>query len=364
MISSRPRRPAPVDAVDPRLVVVNADPFNAEAPLDEQMGLITPNPIFYVRSNFNIPRIDATEWRLRIEGTVERPLTLSYDDLLAMPSRTVLVTLECAGNGRSGLNPPASGEPWQYHAVSTAEWTGVPLAALLEKAGLQTRTREIVVEGQDRGTVATREGEIPFARALNLAKALHRDTILAYAMNGEVLPVHHGFPARLLVPGWYGMASVKWVRQITAIDHAFDGYYQVERYIMAHPERGETHTVPLSTMRVRSLITEPVQGAGIGRAPYLVRGLAWSGGAPVARVEVSDDDGATWTQATFTSDPKLYAWRRWEYAWQPRASGQVRLQSRAFDETGAGQPTEPEWNRLGYANNAIQTIEVSVGDTA
>jgi DMSO/TMAO reductase YedYZ molybdopterin-dependent catalytic subunit len=353
-------RPSPADTVDPRLVVVNADPFNAEAPLDEQIGLITPNPTFYVRSNFNIPRIAAPDWQLRIDGTVERPLTLSYDELLALPSRTVLVTLECAGNGRAGLNPPASGEPWQYHAVSTAEWTGVPLATLLEKVGPESRTREIMVEGHDRGTVATRQGEIPFARSLQLDRALHPDTILAYAMNGEVLPVHHGFPARLLVPGWYGMASVKWVRQITAINYAFDGYYQVERYIMAHPERGETHTVPLSTMRVRSLITEPAAGASIGRAPCHIRGLAWSGQSPVARVEVSTDGGATWGQARFASDPHPYTWRRWEYAWQPQSTGTIRLQSRAFDESGEGQPTEPEWNRLGYANNAIQVIEVTV----
>jgi DMSO/TMAO reductase YedYZ molybdopterin-dependent catalytic subunit len=187
------------DTIDPRLVVVKEDPFNAEAPLGEQIGLLTPTPLHYVRTNFGIPRLSDREWRLAIEGEVARPCHLTYDELRTLPSRSLLVTLECAGNGRSGLHPPAAGEPWQYGAVSTAEWTGVPLATVLEAAGPTSRAREILIEGADRGTVATRAGPIPFARSLPLEVARHPDTLLAYTMNGEPLSAPHGFPAWLIV---------------------------------------------------------------------------------------------------------------------------------------------------------------------
>jgi DMSO/TMAO reductase YedYZ molybdopterin-dependent catalytic subunit len=348
------------DAIDPRLVVVTQEPFNAEAPLAEQIGLLTPTPLHYVRTNFGIPRLSAGDWRLALAGEVVRPYQLTYDELRALPSRSLLVTLECAGNGRSGLQPPASGEPWQYGAVSMAEWTGVPLATLLEAAGLTSRAREILIEGADRGTVATREGPIPFARSLLLEVALHPDTLLAYAMNGEPLTAPHGFPARLIVPGWYGMAAVKWVTRIAAIAEPFEGYYQIERYIMAHPERGEATSEPLSTMRVRSLVIAPAAGAVLPRGTHRLRGLAWSGAAPVTRVDVSVDGGDTWEPAELASGAERYAWRRWEYTWRATVPGPIMLRSRAFDEAGRTQPSEAEWNRLGYANNAIQAVPVTV----
>ena len=348
------------DAIDPRLVVVTQEPFNAEAPLAEQIGLLTPTPLHYVRTHFGIPRLSAPDWRLALDGEVARPYHLSYDELRGLPSRSLLVTLECAGNGRSGLHPPAEGEPWQYGAVSTAEWTGVPLATLLEAASLTSRTREILIEGADRGMVATREGPIPFARSMPLEVARHPDTLLAYAMNGEPLTAAHGFPARLIVPGWYGMAAVKWVTRIAALAAPFAGYYQTERYIMAHPERGETTSEPLTTIRVRSLIIAPAAGAVLPRGTHRLRGLAWSGEAPVTRLDVSVDGGDTWEPAELASPAERYAWRRWEYTWRASASGPATLRSRAFDEAGRTQPTEPEWNHLGYANNAIQVVPVTV----
>ena len=348
------------DAIDPRLVVVTQEPFNAEAPLAEQIGLLTPTPLHYVRTHFGTPHLSAQDWRLALDGEVVRPYHLSYDELRALPSRSLLVTLECAGNGRSGLHPPAEGEPWQYGAVSTAEWTGVPLVTLLEAAGLTSRAREIVIEGADRGTVATRKDAIPFARSLPLEAALHPDTLLAYAMNGEPLTAAHGFPARLIVPGWYGMAAVEWVTRIAALAAPFAGYYQTERYIMAHPERGETTREPLTTIRVRSLIITPAAGAVLPRGTHRLRGLAWSGEAPVTRVEVSVDGGDNWEPAELASPVERYAWRRWEYTWQARVPGPATLRSRAFDDAGRAQPSEPEWNRLGYANNAIQGVPATV----
>ncbi len=350
----------PTAHLDPRLILVKRRPLNAEAPLHELCGLITPTPLFYIRSNFNIPRLAAADWRLSIGGAVQQTVTMTYDELRSLPSRSLLVTLECAGNGRADLRPMADGEPWEYGAVSTAEWTGVSLGTLLAAAGLTAQAREILVQGADRGTVATRSGTIPFARSLCLEKALHEDTLLAYAMNGEPLSAEHGFPARLIVPGWYGMAAVKWVERIEAITESFDGYYQTERYIMTHPERPDNEVVPLTSMHVRSLITAPAIGATVPRGVHTVRGFAWSGQTPVTRVEVSVDGGVTWEAAAFASAPERYAWRRWEYRWQAETPGPVELRSRAFDELGHGQPTEPEWNKLGYANSSIQEIPVTV----
>ena len=358
-MARRTAHPPETGTLDPRLIVVKSDPLNAEAPLAEQCGVITPTPIFYVRSNFGIQHLSAQDWRLYVDGEVEQPCILSYDAVRALPSRTLLVTLECAGNGRAGLTPPAAGEPWQYGAVSTAEWTGVPLGIVLAAAGLTARAREIVIAGVDKGMVATRDGVISFARGMALDRALHPDTLLAYAMNGEPLTAEHGFPLRLIVPGWYGMAAVKWVTRIDAIAGAFDGYYQTERYVMAHPERGETETVPLTTMGVRSLITAPARDTVLARGPYRMRGMAWSGQAPISRVEVSVDGGVSWAEAELASRAEPYAWRRWEYLWQA-APGAAALCSRAFDDAGRTQPVAPEWNALGYANNAIQAVAVTV----
>lgn len=345
---------------DTGLIIVNRDPFNAESPLSEQAGLITPNHLFYVRNHFPIPACGASDWRLVITGEVERSFELTYEQFLSLPSRSLLVTMECAGNGRASLRPKTPGDQWQYGAVSTAEWTGIPLGTVLAAAGLTASAREIVVEGADQGRVAGKDEPIRYARGLDLEKALHADTLLAYAMNGEPLPVEHGFPIRLVVPGWYGMAAVKWVSRIEVISGRFSGFYQAERYIIDHPDRGDATVTPLTTMRTRSLITNPGTGSRLALGQHLVRGLAWSGEAPVTRVEISVDDGETWAPADLMSDPDTYAWSHWEFRWQAVASGPVTLRSRAFDAAGNSQPVEPEWNRLGYANNAIQVIEVMV----
>jgi DMSO/TMAO reductase YedYZ molybdopterin-dependent catalytic subunit len=347
-------------ADDPRLALVSREPLNAETVLSSQAGVITPNAAFYKRNHFAIPPLDAAAWRLKITGEVATPVELRYADLLALPSHSLLVTLECAGNGRSALHPAADGEPWQYGAVSTAEWTGVALRTLLELATPTPAAREIVIEGADGGYVPAAKATLPFARSLPLQQALHPDTLLAYAMNGEPLSAEHGFPVRLVVPGWYAMAAVKWVTRIAAIVERFEGFYQVERYVMAHPERGAAAITPLTTLPPRSLICTPTEGATLRRGAHLVRGLAWSGHAPVSRVEVSVDGGARWEAAEFASEPARYAWRRWEYRWAAADVGPVTLQSRAYDAAGNTQPEEPDWNRLGYANNAIQRVPVHV----
>jgi DMSO/TMAO reductase YedYZ molybdopterin-dependent catalytic subunit len=341
--------------------MVSQEPFNAETPLPEQLGVMTPTPLFYVRNHFSIPTINADEWRLTLDGEMARPLQLTYRDLRALPSRTLLATLECAGNGRAGLRPKADGEPWGYGAASTAEWTGVSLDTVLQAAGLKDNVSALVIEGADQGYVAAAGGTVRYQRSLSPGQARHPDTLLVYAMNGEVLRQEHGFPVRLLVAGWYGMASVKWITRITATQEPFRGFYQVDRYVMAHLERGDTTVTPLEAMRVRSIITDPAPDATIARGATPVHGVAWSGAAPVSRVEVSVDGGREWRPAQLTSPAERYAWRRWEFPWQATALGRVELRSRAFDDAGNSQPVEPEWNKLGYANNAIQVVAVTVG---
>ena len=340
--------------------VVTEQPANAETPLQLQRGVITPNELFFMRNRFSFPQIDTSTWRLEIGGEVERTVSLTYRELLSMPSRSLTVTLECAGNGRTGMNPPAEGEPWQYGAASTAEWTGVPLAFVLEGVGLSEGVTEIVAEGHDGGHVSDARGEEPFARSLPVPKAFHPDTLLAYAMNGEPLPDEHGAPVRLIVPGWYGMASVKWLKRIHAIRGHFDGYFQVDRYVFVEPGDGGLHR-PVTEIAVRSIITTPHDGATAHLGNHLVRGLAWSGAAPVESVEVSVDGGQTWQPALWTSEPSRYAWRAWEFRWDATTPGPVILASRDRDAAGNTQPETITWNELGYGNNAIQRVAVQVG---
>lgn len=348
------------EAAAPSLRVLGQAPFNAEAPLGELPGLLTPNPLFYVRNHFAVPQLDAAAWRLRLHGAVARPLELTYDALRALPSRSLLTTLECAGNGRAALHPAADGEQWQFGAASTAEWTGVPLAAVLAAAGLTDEAQFLTITGADSGNVPAAGRAINYQRGLSREQALRPDVLLAYAMNGEPLPANHGFPARLLVPGWYGMASVKWVVDIEAGTEPFQGFYQADRYIMTHPESGDPAKRPLEAMRVRALITAPAPGATLQPGVQQVRGLAWSGAAPVTTVEVSVDGGRCWEPATLASAEAPSTWRRWEYRWEA-APGPAELRCRATDAAGGTQPATPEWNRLGYANNAIQVVKVTVG---
>lgn len=343
------------------LVVVTADPLNAETRLNAQMGVLTPIPAFYVRDHFSVPRLDLAHWRLTLDGEMAQPLALTYDELRELPSRTLLVTLECAGNGRRAFDPPAEGEPFGYGVASTAEWTGVPLRTVLGAAGLRLTAREVLFTGADSGPNPEAGGTtMTFERSLPVERAMHPDTLLAYAMNGEELPAAHGFPLRVLVPGWYGVASVKWLVRISALASPFTGFYQRERYVMVHPARGQTTATPLTTIPPRSLLIAPTDGATLSRGAQHVRGLAWSGEAQIECVEVSVDDGQTWRAAEWTSEPERYAWRAWDYRWEATSLGPATLRSRAFDAAGRTQPASAEWNRLGYANNAIQVVHVIV----
>jgi DMSO/TMAO reductase YedYZ molybdopterin-dependent catalytic subunit len=269
--------------------------------------------------------------------------------------------MECAGNGRARLEPRPVSQPWLLEAVGTARWRGTPLAPLLEEAGIPEGTVEVLFTGLDRGI----EGgdEQAFQRALGLEEAMRGEVLLAYEMNGAPLPPQHGFPLRLVVPGWYGMTNVKWLSRIEFLDEPFAGYQQSWSYRVrqSEDEAGE----PLQRMQPRSLFVPPgipefmTRERTVAAGEVLVEGRAWSGVAPVASVEVSDDGGSTWAAAELEPAGEPWAWRGWSYRWDAQPGERV-LCSRARDEAGNEQPVEPSWNLGGYANNAVQTVRVTV----
>ncbi len=329
------------------LVVVTREPLNAETPLDRLSGAITPVGRHYVRNHFAIP---PGPGELEIDGALARPLTLTVDDLRAMPSRSFVVTLECAGNGRAFLEPPCPGEPWRLGAVGTAKWTGVPLRALLERAALYPSAVEVLFRGSDEGVPVDLGRRISYDRSLPARHALEGDVLVAYAMNGAPLAPEHGAPLRLVVPGWYGMASVKWLRRITALDRPFTGFYQTERYVI--------DGLPLRATLPRAVIVSPKDGERLTDGELAVRGYAWSGRAPLERVDLSVDGGEGWYLATLGDAESPHAWREWRCAIQlPRGSS--TLLARAHDGAGS-QPTSPRRNALGYANNAARPVRVVV----
>jgi DMSO/TMAO reductase YedYZ molybdopterin-dependent catalytic subunit len=361
-----PRARAGVRAVDPRvacdrardagLLVHRVDPLNAETPLPVlSQGAVVPSDRFYVRNHFGIPALDPDVWRLRVGGLAARPLELSLAGLRARTPVTVVATLECAGNGRSLLDPPVPGEPWGLGAVGTAAWTGVPLTEVLDRAGPLADARAVVFRGADSGPAEGRNGPVAFERALALGYLKSAGAVLAYAMNGAPLPAEHGFPVRLIVPGWYGVASVKWLTDIELTGRPFGGHFQVDLYRIG----GELLTV----QAVRSVITQPRPGEALPPGEAVIAGLAWSGAAPIAKVEVSIG-GQPWQLATLTGDQHPHAGRRWQLAARLEAPGSITIRARATDAAGRTQPGQPRWNLNGYAANPVHHVQVSVRSPA
>jgi sulfane dehydrogenase subunit SoxC len=334
---------------------------NHGMPLEALRHEITPIGLHYLLVHYDIPVVDEAAWRLVVGGRVGRTLELSLADLRAREAVTLPVTMECAGNGRAWLAPRPISQPWLTEAVGTAEWTGASLAALLREAGLADDAREVVFTGLDRGVEGGEEQL--YERSLELADALRDDVLLAYACNGRPLPAQHGFPLRLLVPGWYGMTSVKWLRRITVVAEPFAGYQNVTAYrFRQDPDEPGT---PVTRMEPRSLMVPPGIPDFLTRrrfaqpGPVRLEGRAWSGWGPVERVEVSTDGGASWAPAQLGEPPGPAAWTPWWFDWDA-APGEHELRVRAYDATGRGQPDAPPWNVGGYANNATQRVPVTV----
>ena len=311
-------------------------------------GLLTPIPLFFVRSNYAVPRLDPSHWWLEVGGLVERPLRLSLTDLRAMPRRSLVAFLECSGNSRTRFEPAAEGTPWLEDAVGNAEWTGVEVRHILAQAGVRPEAIQMVSQGGDSPEMR---------RGLPLGVALDPDTLIVWEMNGEALPNAHGGPARLLVPGWGGIASTKWLVGLELIDHRFDGYWNAANYVLLDEAGRETGRV--ERMPVKSVIATPATGARLDSGDLVVAGSAWSGKGAVAAVDVSTDGGESYHPAEITEQAGPRSWVRFEYRWQA-ASGVHRLRSRATDELGEVQPEVAPWNAKGYQMNAIYEVQVEV----
>jgi DMSO/TMAO reductase YedYZ molybdopterin-dependent catalytic subunit len=360
LVSAMDPEEACQNAIEAGLIVHRAHPLNCETSIPALIGgVVMPNAHFYVRNHFQIPVIDPAAFRLTVGGLVERPLNLSLRDLHKMPSHTVVATLECAGNGRTRFQPPIEGEKWDLGAVSTSEWTGVPLAEILDRAGVRTGTREVLFRGADGGMVDGHSGPIRFERSLQVDHARDPDLLLAYAMNGEPLPIQHGYPVRLVVPDWYAVASVKWLTEIELIDQPFAGHYQSDKYWYEWERDSQAVREPVTLQRVRALITEPASGEEVRRGELAIRGVAWSGAAPIAHVEISVG-GGSWQETHLVSDRKRHSWQWWELITRVHEPGVVALRARATDLAGRTQPEYAEWNHLGYGNNAIHEVPVQI----
>lgn len=334
---------------------------NHALPLEALRHAVTPVGLHYLLIHFDIPLVDEQTWRLELDGLVDRPLTLALEDLRARPARTLAVTLECAGNGRALLTPRAPNQPWLLEAVGTAEWTGTPLAPLLEEAGLRPGGAEVVFTGLDRGV----QGDVEhvYARSLPLAETRRDEVLLAYEINGQPLPPQHGFPLRLIVPGWYGMTHVKWLRSITVVGEAFGGWQQAVAYRIRASE--DDPGTPVTRILPRALIVPPgipdflTRKRFMRTGPCLVEGRAWSGGGPIERVEVSVDGGRCWVDAALDEPVSEFAWRGWSTRWDA-SPGDYELACRATDAAGQTQPVSAAWNLDGYCNNAVQRVHVTV----
>jgi len=325
---------------------------NHGMPLEMLRDDVTPIGLHYLLIHYDIPQVDAVTWRLTVDGLVGTDLSLDLDALRALPTHEVIATMECAGNGRAHLEPRPVSQPWLLEAVGTGRWRGARLCDVLDQAGVAAAVTEVLFTGLDRGTEGGEEQL--FQRSLTLADALEQDVLLAYELNGVPLPPQHGFPLRLLVPGWYGMTNVKWLTRITLLDEPFTGYQQARGY-------------RLSWIYPRALMVPPgipdfmTRERSVPAGTVTIEGRAWSGLAPIAAVDVSTDGGTTWQEAQL-DPPELgrWAWRRWSYDWTATEPGHHVLACRARDEAGNEQSAGPRWNVGGYANNEPQRIVVKI----
>jgi len=347
------------------MIVRQSEPQNLEMPFASLDEWIVPTERFYVRSHFPTPKLDPKEFRLVVEGHVENRLELTLDDVKKLGEATTPLTMECAGNGRVFLAPAVRGLQWAHGAVGNANWTGVPLGAILERAKPKAGASDVVLAGADRGAIAAdpaTPGPIPFSRSLPLAKAKKDETRIAWGMNGEPLTAAHGAPLRAVVGGWFGMASVKWLQRIVVTDRPFQGYFQTMDYSQyVRPNGHDPETAPVTEMQPKAAIARPGPGEvlPLGKAAT-VFGAAWTGESAVAKVELSADDGKTWTEVKLDDKPKSFCWVLWKHEWTPKAAGPAKLLVRCTDARGGTQPAKRDSDRRSYAINHLISTYVTV----
>jgi len=363
-VSARPgelaRVAAPAEGISANELKLAAR--NHGMPLEALRYDITPPGLHYLLVHYDIPFVDPASWRLTINGAVERPVELDLARLRERPRVIHTVTLECAGNGRARFLPRPISQPWLDEAVGTAQWTGTPLAPLLREAGVAPEAIDVVFTGHDHGT--ERGVEQDYARSLSVADATADDVLLAYEMNGAPLPPQHGAPVRLIAPGWYGMAHVKWLREITVQAEPFTGFQNATAYRLKQDadDPGE----PVARIRPKALLVPPgfpdfqTRRRIVEAGEVALFGRAWTGTGTVAKVEVSTDGGASWREAELGEQAGPRAWRPWRLTWHADMPGDYELCVRATDDRGEVQPVEQPWNRQGMANNMAQRVDVTV----
>jgi len=337
--------------------------LDLEMPMEFVNSWITPVSHFFVRNHmFEPTSVDAAEWRLNVGGEVEKPLTLSLAELSRMEAHSITDTLECAGNGRGFQKPKVPGVQWQRGAVGTARFTGCRLTAVLERAGVKPAGKHVMFRGLDEVP-----GKVPsFIRSIPIEKAMDSDTLIATSMNGAPLTKHHGFPARVMVPGWIGAASVKWLTEIKVLEKEFDGNFMKPGYRWPNSpvEPGSSvnpdDTHPLTGLTVKSIIASPADGASLSGGAVHIHGAAWAGEANIVKVEISSDSGVTWKPAQLGGEQAHWAWRLWSYPWKAAKPGEYTIMCRATDSHGRTQPATAAWNPSGYLYNAIDQVKIYV----
>jgi DMSO/TMAO reductase YedYZ molybdopterin-dependent catalytic subunit len=353
-LPGRAQAPAPIPGKD-KLIVRSPRPINLETPLRELTQDVTPNDLFFVRSNYDGPVIDPSAYTLTVDGEVENPLTLRLDDLRRLPQVTQIITLECAGNGRSFHKPPASGIQWEYGAVGTAVWRGVRLADVLQLARPRPTARHVVPDGND--TPPTPQAP-DFIRSHPIQKAMEPHTMVALEMNGQLVPHLHGGPARLLVPGWVGSASIKWLTKLTLADKEWAGPFMARSYRSPRVD-DPNQTYSLQSVECKSIVVAPVDGASLAAGPQTVTGFAWAGEGTIVAVDVSTDGGQRWQPGTLVGGEARYAWRRFELGWTA-TPGAHTVMARASDSLGRHQPASRPRDPQGYRWNVIHAVRVNV----
>lgn len=341
-----------------KMRVMSEKPLNAETPTEYLRSWITPKTVFFKRNQGEIMQepLSLSDWELAIGGEVEKPHSFNFHQILGMPKATVANTLECSGNGRSLLQPRVAGNPWTIGGVGNAVWGGVWLKDLLNMTNLTEKAKQVAFEGLDKplGSSGTK-----FIRSIPLTKAMS-STLLAYEMNGEPLPLEHGYPLRALALGWTGANCVKWLNKITVMAQPFEGFYMDKVYRVFQKGEDSQSGEVVTTLNLKSIITQPLPNETLRLGSVTILGAAYAGEKGIERVEVSVDNCRTWNCATFIALHEPFAWRQWQYVWEVKEKGEYTIMARATDSEGRQQPMNAQWNVLGYGNNGIKEHSVTV----
>lgn len=358
-LSLNQRQPVSLgELVMSKMRIMTSKPLNAETPAKSLRSWITANDLFFDRNQGQIPEtpVSLEDYRLHVEGEVDKPLALSFGQILQMPKQIVSNTMECSGNSRSMMKPKTRGNPWTIGGVGNAVYSGILLKDLLDRAGLTDRARHVAFEGMDKGL--GRSG-ITFVRSIPLDKALS-STLLAYEMNGEPLPIKHGFPLRGLALGWTGANCVKWLHRINVLENPYEGFFMDKVYRVFQkgqdPKEGEVVT----GLNLKSIITQPLMEEELPPGNITILGAAYAGEERVKQVEISTDDGKNWDHADFLGPDEPYAWRQWQYIWKALEPGEYSIMARATDQNGRRQPMNASWNVQGYGNNGVREHAIRV----